>query len=237
VRGVTGPSAEKRAGRARTWERAGAAAVGEALLTQISKPLVNEINGPDDAAKRAAAEAWVNEHHDGIKRDRLNLERDRWWSASRSWISIRPLDRGTDRRCHKHFSQTLIGRRVKLLLPVACIMAVTSCAPTAQSVWVKPGSTQREFSMDAGQCKAQGFGSGMNVLEVSLVYSNCMQGKGWDFEEQPAARPIATTAPAPVWTPQMRLDQNQEACTNGFQSACDEIPDNIGRSTWARGDA
>lgn len=69
----------------------------------------------------------------------------------------------------------------------ACFVVI-GCAST-ESVWVKDGSTQEDFNVDAGQCKAQAFSApGMPMMQVAIIYSSCMQGKGWHREERPIAR-------------------------------------------------
>lgn len=64
---------------------------------------------------------------------------------------------------------------IALLLLVGC----ESMKPK-EYVWEKPGSTQQDFYMDAGQCKAQAASvPGMVLMQVAIVYSNCMAGRGW----------------------------------------------------------
>lgn len=47
-------------------------------------------------------------------------------------------------------------------------------------VWEKQGAGAQEFSMDAGQCRAQAFGApGMPMMQVAMIYASCLQGKGW----------------------------------------------------------
>lgn len=68
------------------------------------------------------------------------------------------------------------------------LLILTSCA-TTESVWVKPGASEQDFYMDQGQCRAQAFGvPGMNTMQVAMVYSSCMQGRGWYTEDRPIQR-------------------------------------------------
>lgn len=69
--------------------------------------------------------------------------------------------------------------------PILLALLLASCA-TTESVWVKPGSSEREFAMEAGQCKAQAFSvPNAPLMQVAIVYNSCMQGKGWHQEDRP----------------------------------------------------
>jgi hypothetical protein len=58
---------------------------------------------------------------------------------------------------------------------------LAGCAAQQQMMWYKPGSTVQTFNMDAGACKAQAFSvPGMPLMQVVIVYNQCMYGKGWD---------------------------------------------------------
>jgi hypothetical protein len=58
-------------------------------------------------------------------------------------------------------------------------LLLAGCA-TKQTYWEKAGASQQDFYQDQGQCQAQAFGvTGMNTLQVAIVYSGCMRGKGW----------------------------------------------------------
>ncbi len=49
-----------------------------------------------------------------------------------------------------------------------------------QYAWEKKGATREDFYVDSGQCKAQGASvPGMPLMQVAIVYVNCMAGKGW----------------------------------------------------------
>ena len=63
------------------------------------------------------------------------------------------------------------------------IILLTSCATnnTNNWHWEKPNSSQSEFNMDNGQCRAQGFAGtgGMLTFGTIMIIDSCMQGKGW----------------------------------------------------------
>lgn len=67
---------------------------------------------------------------------------------------------------------------------IFALALLASCA-TPETVWVRAGSTEQEFHRDAGQCRAQAVGSSpfMNSLQIAVVYSGCMEGKGWHVQE------------------------------------------------------
>lgn len=72
-----------------------------------------------------------------------------------------------------------------VLLPLAVI---SGCA-TTESVWVKNGSSQQNFNMDMGQCRAQAFAvPGAPLMQVAIVQNSCMEGKGWQLEDRPIRR-------------------------------------------------
>lgn len=60
------------------------------------------------------------------------------------------------------------------------VLMLTACGN--QRTWYRDGSTEREFNMDRGQCRAQAFGvSGGNMLQMAMVINACMEGKGWEL--------------------------------------------------------
>jgi hypothetical protein len=68
------------------------------------------------------------------------------------------------------------------------LLMLAGCA-TTETVWVKPGATNEAFYQDQGQCRAQAFGApGMYTMQVAMIYSSCMQGRGWYTEERPIQR-------------------------------------------------
>lgn len=76
------------------------------------------------------------------------------------------------------------------------LVTLTGCATQQQEWhWAKAGAGNQEFSMDAGQCRAQSFAvPGVSLLQAALVYDGCMHGKGW----QKTASVQAQTRPAPL---------------------------------------
>ncbi len=71
------------------------------------------------------------------------------------------------------------------MLFVMAILTLAGCA-TTEKVWVKNGASQQDFYAESGQCKAQAFAApGMPMMQVAIIYSSCMQGKGWYTEERP----------------------------------------------------
>lgn len=69
---------------------------------------------------------------------------------------------------------------------LAALLVLTGCA-TTQTVWTKNGASQQEFYEARGQCQAQAFGlnPGASMMQVAIVFSGCMQGKGWYQTEVP----------------------------------------------------
>lgn len=60
------------------------------------------------------------------------------------------------------------------------VLLLAACATQPEYVWERYGASDQDFSMDAGQCRAQAFGApGMPAMQVALIYSSCMQGRGW----------------------------------------------------------
>ena len=77
---------------------------------------------------------------------------------------------------------------MKKLLFALLVIGLSGCESMKQPeyVWKKPGSTYDDFNMDTAQCKAQAAGvAGMVLMQVVIVYSNCMAGKGWYQVEKP----------------------------------------------------
>jgi len=70
---------------------------------------------------------------------------------------------------------------------LASVLGACASGPKTVSVWVKDGATSQDYSMDRGQCNAQGFSvPGAPLLQVAMVINACMQGKGWHVENRPA---------------------------------------------------
>ena len=71
-------------------------------------------------------------------------------------------------------------------IPIIIIITATlaGCA-TTETVWEKSGASNHDFYVDQGQCKAQGAAvPGMALMQVVIVYQNCMAGKGWYLVER-----------------------------------------------------
>ena len=67
----------------------------------------------------------------------------------------------------------------KRLAILACAAALSACAQQ-QWHWERPGATESDFYQDRGQCNAQAFAvPGAGLLQIALVQSSCLQGKGW----------------------------------------------------------
>lgn len=65
------------------------------------------------------------------------------------------------------------------------VLLLSACAAQKQSYWTKPGSSQAEFNQDMGQCRAQAFGvASGNLMQIAIVQSSCMEGKGWQLVER-----------------------------------------------------
>ena len=67
-----------------------------------------------------------------------------------------------------------------LLFTIAIFLSGCESMRQPEYVWEKPGSTYNDFRMDSGQCMAQAASvPGMPLIQVAIVHSNCMAGKGW----------------------------------------------------------
>ena len=56
---------------------------------------------------------------------------------------------------------------------IAAVMALplATCATLPQKQWYKEGASPQEFSIDQGQCRAQGFGiSGGTLMQAAIVF-------------------------------------------------------------------
>ena len=63
-------------------------------------------------------------------------------------------------------------------------IGLVGCA-TTETVWNKSNSSEQEFNMESGQCRASAFGvSNPSMMQIAIVYNSCMQGKGWQLEER-----------------------------------------------------
>lgn len=71
---------------------------------------------------------------------------------------------------------------MKRYIILCALVMLSSCASPSRG-WTKPGSTQADFNMDAGQCRAQAYSvPGAPVMQIAIVYASCLQGKGWTNE-------------------------------------------------------
>lgn len=68
------------------------------------------------------------------------------------------------------------------------VLAMAGCATEPAKTWNKPGSTQTEFNMDQGNCRAQAFSVGYGAttpLAITqqrvIIFESCMYGKGWEL--------------------------------------------------------
>jgi len=76
----------------------------------------------------------------------------------------------------------MANRLLKISVGVAIAFCLASCANQAPAWrWEKRGSTEYDFNIDSGQCKAQGFAGtgGMLTMGTIMIIDSCMQGKGW----------------------------------------------------------
>lgn len=65
-----------------------------------------------------------------------------------------------------------------ILIPV---LLLAGC----MTVWMKPGSTERDYKMDTGQCRAQSYSvPNAPPLQALLVFTSCMEGKGWEAHQE-----------------------------------------------------
>lgn len=65
-------------------------------------------------------------------------------------------------------------------IAVLSLFVLAGCAANQNWAWDKPNSSEQEFYMDHGQCRAQAFGvPGVSLMQAALVLDGCMNGKGW----------------------------------------------------------
>lgn len=66
------------------------------------------------------------------------------------------------------------------------LLIAAGCA-TKETYWEKPGASSAQFDADMGACRAQAFGvpgAMNNLMQVAIVQSTCMQGRGWQQVER-----------------------------------------------------
>jgi hypothetical protein len=75
----------------------------------------------------------------------------------------------------------LEGEKVKKLFIAVAVTTLAGCATNPSWHWEKPDSDQQQFSMDSGQCRAQGISGtgGMITTGTAMIMNSCMQGRGW----------------------------------------------------------
>lgn len=73
--------------------------------------------------------------------------------------------------------------KTRFALAFLSVLVVSGCAtqPDQQDFrWHKPNASADEFHRDAGSCKAQGASiPGGSLMQLLIVYENCMAGRGW----------------------------------------------------------
>lgn len=75
--------------------------------------------------------------------------------------------------------------RVAHFIAILAAICLAGCASNTTNTnnwrWEKSNSSEYEFNMDNGQCRAQGFAGtgGMLTLGTIMIIDACMQGKGW----------------------------------------------------------
>ncbi len=66
---------------------------------------------------------------------------------------------------------------------VLVVLALAGCAK--EGYWVRQGASQEDFYRDRGACVAQASSVPFApAMQVAAVFSGCMQGKGWYWQEQ-----------------------------------------------------
>jgi len=68
-------------------------------------------------------------------------------------------------------------------------IAVIALAACAQDVtWQKPGASEQDLAQDADACRSRAYAAqGMtnDATRLQIVYSNCMEAKGWRRVQAP----------------------------------------------------
>lgn len=74
---------------------------------------------------------------------------------------------------------------MKKIAMLAGAVAIAGCA-TPEYRWEKPGGTADEFHRDRGQClQAMSSVPLATTNDKMMIYSSCLQGKGWYSVEIP----------------------------------------------------
>jgi hypothetical protein len=70
----------------------------------------------------------------------------------------------------------------------AAVIALAGCAHT-EVVWEKAGASQQDLAQDSDGCRAQAQAGQVSVgsaaQQTGIVYSSCMEKKGWKRVEAP----------------------------------------------------
>ena len=71
---------------------------------------------------------------------------------------------------------------MKIFCTLIATICLTGCATNTNNWhWEKSGSSEYEFNIDNGQCRAQGFAGtgGMLTWGTIMIIHSCLEGKGW----------------------------------------------------------
>jgi len=78
---------------------------------------------------------------------------------------------------------------MKILVWSAAVIALAGCAQT-EIVWQKPGATERDLAQASDGCRSQAYAGqggmmGGDAQRTAIVYTSCMESKGWKRAEAP----------------------------------------------------
>ena len=59
------------------------------------------------------------------------------------------------------------------------VLLLAACASQPDRTWQRAGASQQDFYMESGQCRAQAISVTGPLMQQAVVYSSCLQGKGW----------------------------------------------------------
>jgi hypothetical protein len=77
---------------------------------------------------------------------------------------------------------------MRALTLISVLVVLAGCAQ--EIVWQKPGSNEQDLAQDSDGCRArayavQGGMTGGNAQQTAIVYTSCMEEKGWKRVEAP----------------------------------------------------
>jgi hypothetical protein len=77
---------------------------------------------------------------------------------------------------------------MRILVLSAAVIALAGCAQ--EIVWQKPEASEQDLAQDAAGCRdrayaGQGGMMGGDAQRTAIVYSSCMESKGWKRTEAP----------------------------------------------------